>query len=285
MSEEKKLQIPELRMPTKEEMAEMRRRHRERIKNNKTCQSYWWPLVPGDIPVPPTALVEFPYELQLRLIDSCEGIALREEDQKELDRGISKIEEMCDLFGYPCFIKTGIFSDKHNWSCFVPNKDSVRKQVAQIVYNWACVGGLGSDDSNWFIVRKLIPTKAFMLFEGKMPVTRERRYFAADGKVTWHQPYWPREAFPSWADVDLLGHESIEAALALLNEETEEEVRYLAGLASSITKAIPGAWSIDFLQDILGKWWMIDMAEAHKSYMDKNYQDGTKWLSDSQTSS
>lgn len=270
--------IPEIRLPTEAEMNQRRIKHLKEIENNRNCLSYWYPRLPADVPTPPTVLVEFPYEVQLSILNLSENDQVTEEDKKALDRGISKVQEMCDLFGYPCFIKTGLFSDKHNWSCHVESQDAVRQAVCQIVYNWACYGGMGLDDTNWFVVRKLLPTKPYMLFEGKMPVTRERRYFAQDGKVLWHQPYWPREAFPAWAKVDLLGHESIEAALALMNEETEAEVHYLAGLASSISKAIPGAWSIDFLEDKDGKWWMIDMAEAQKSYVDKNYQDGKKWL-------
>jgi hypothetical protein len=282
MSEEKELGFPVLKVMTPEEraadLAEARRKHIERIKTNKTCQSYWWPRLPADIPVPKTALVEFPYELTEHVLYGVEDGQLPEDAQKALDRGISKIEEMCDLFGYPCFIKTGIFSDKHNWGCFVPDRESVRSKVIQIVYSWACVGGFGADDSEWFVVRELIPTKPAMLFDGKMPVTRERRYFAVDGEVKWHQPYWPREAFPEWTHVDLLGHESIEAALASINEETEEEVRYLSSLASSISKAVGGDWSIDFLQDANGRWYMIDMAEARKSYVDKTYKHGKRWI-------
>lgn len=281
MSEEQARKIPEIRLPTEAEMRESRRNHLLRIQNNKTCMSYWYPLVPADVPTPPTILVEFPYEVQMSILNLAEDDEVSEEEKKEIDRGISKIEEACDLFGYPCFIKTGIFSDKHNWTCHVENKASVKQAVVMIVYNWACVGGMGGDDTNWFAVRKLIPTKPYMLFDGKMPVTKERRYFAEDGKVTRHQPYWPREAFPEWAKVDLLGHESIESALALLNEETEEEVLYLSKLARSVSKAIPGAWSMDFLQDVDGKWWLIDMAEAHKSYVDKTYEGAEKWLDDS----
>lgn len=275
MSEES---IPEIRLPTEEEMRKAREAHLQRIRENKTCQSYWFPLLPADVPVPPTALVEFPYELQLAIISVAENETLDEPTQKAVERGISKVVEMCDLFGYPCFVKTGLFSDKHNWSCHVESRERVKEAVFNIVYSWACVGGMGTEDSNYIVVRRLIPTKAHMLFERKMPVTKERRYFAENGKVSWHQPYWPREAFPDWAEVDTLEYPSIDAALEVLNAETEEEVRYLSGLAESITTAIPGAWSIDFLQDVDGRWWLIDMAEAHKSYVNTKYEGGRKWL-------
>jgi hypothetical protein len=221
-------------------------------------------------------MVEFPLELQGIAIDVADGPPTESEKYVQLLRGVGKIEEACDLIGYPAFIKSGIFSDKHHWSCFVENKASVFKAVVSIIYNWACVGGM--DDSEIFVVRELIPTKPYMLFEGKMPVTKERRYFAEGGKCYWHQPYWPREAFPDWAEVNLLGHSSLEYALGLLNEETEEEVHRLSALARSITTAIPGAWSIDFLQDIYGKWWLIDMAEAEKSYVNRSHEGGTRWL-------
>lgn len=270
--------IPEIKMPSEAELAEMRRLRSERARANKTCQSYWYPLIPADVPVPKTQLVEFPLDLQGIALEAAESPNLDPTSHEKLFAGIRKIEEACDLFGYPVFIKTGIFSDKHQWSCFVENKEAVKKAVITIVYGWAMVGGFGSDESEFFVIRELLPTKPYMLFEGKMPVTKERRYFAEGGKVTWHQPYWPRDAFPDWATVDLLGHSSIDYALELLNEETEEEVHRLSALARSITTAIPGAWSIDFLQDIYGKWWLIDMAEAHKSYVNKNYEHGTRWL-------
>lgn len=279
MTEEKTGRIPGFVMPTEEELAEMRRRRRQKARENKTCQSYWHPLVPADVPVPKTALVEFPLDLHGIALNTIEEDKVTAEEAAALERGISKVKEMTDFFGYPCFIKTGIFSAKHQWYCYVKDAESVKSAVMNIVYHWALVGGFGSDDSEFFVIRELIPTKPFMLFEGKMPVTRERRYFAEDGKVFWHQPYWPKEAFERH-EVDLLGHESVDAALALLNEETEEEVRRLKALAESISTAIPGAWSIDFLQDVNGKWWLIDMAEAKKSYINRNYEGGRKWLDD-----
>ena len=255
----------------------MRKRRRERARANKTCQSYWHPLIPADVPVPKTALIEFPLELQGSILNMAESDAVTDEEKKAVLRGISKVREMTDLFGYPCFIKTGIFSSKHQGHCFVKSSEDVIDAVTNIIYDWACVGGFGADDSEFIVVREMLPTKPYMLFEGKMPVTRERRYFAEDGKVFWHQPYWPKEAFERH-EVDLLGHESIDAALALLNDETEEEVHRLKALAESISTAIPGAWSIDFLQDVGGKWWLIDMAEAKKSYINRDYEGGRKWL-------
>jgi hypothetical protein len=254
----------------------MMRKRSERARQNKTCQSYWFPRLPADIPVPKTALIEFPLDLQMLCLRAFEDEELGDDEKEQLERGISKVREMTDLFGYPVFVKTGLFSDKHSWSCYVPDREALGRAIVQIVYSWACVGGM--EESEFIVVREMIPTRPYMLFAGRMPVTRERRYFAEDGEVKWHQPYWPREAFPEWAKTDLLGHESIEVALGHLNDETEEEVQRLSALARSISTAIPGAWSMDFLQDIHGNWWLIDMAEAHKSYINKNYEEGKRWL-------
>lgn len=262
-------------MPSREEQDRRWMERAAESDKNLTCQSYWYPRLPADVPVPKTMMVPFRLDVQVLVLDASEE-RLDEASTAKLHAAIKGVEDAAALFKFPLFIKTGIFSDKHNWNCFVASPDKLRRNLVDIIYNWFCVGGI--ENSNWIVIREMIPTKPFLLWDEKMPVTREWRYFVEDGKIFWRQPYWPRRAFPSWATTDLLGHESIEQALEIMNEEKREDFDRLSALALSINKSIPGAWSIDFLQDVDGKWWLIDMAEAPKSFIDREYPHGRRWL-------
>ena len=59
----------------------------------------------------------------------------------------------------------------------------------------------------------------------------------------------------------------IKEYLKEINHESDEEVEYLTGVCERVAEYLPGIdWSVDFLRDIHGKWWLIDMGEAYKSW-------------------
>jgi len=121
------------------------------------------------------------------------------------------------------------------------------------------------------IARKLIPTTAvFLAFDGNLPITKERRYFVQDDKVVCHHPYWPPDAFVR-RDGGCWANEAIfprwRKALCDMNQQDAEEVELLSRLSSDIGRELGGAWSVDWLwSEQEGQWYMIDMAEADKSY-------------------
>ena len=48
----------------------------------------------------------------------------------------------------------------------------------------------------------------------------------------------------------------------------EKEVASLAQDAQGVVDMLGGAWSVDYLEDKEGKWWLIDMALAKHSFVD-----------------
>jgi hypothetical protein len=56
-----------------------------------------------------------------------------------------------------------------------------------------------------------------------------------------------------------------ERKLSILNHRGWDE-QILTDYAQIIGRRLGGAWSVDFAQDSMGKWWMLDMALAYNSF-------------------
>ena len=54
--------------------------------------------------------------------------------------------------------------------------------------------------------------------------------------------------------------------LAELNHEDGEEIALLTDLSYDVAQHFDGAWSVDWLWDVRGDWYCIDMAVAHMSW-------------------
>lgn len=228
------------------------------------CISNWFPLLEaGGMKVPETRIFRFGPELYMDIVDACEGECPF--PQAPL---FQEILEAYRGFGEDAFLKLGNFSDKHSWeeSCRLRpglDADAIRGRVARLMYDQML---FGCDESLAVAVRRLIPTApAFLARQfSNMPVTRERRLFT-DGccDVVCNHPYWPPEAFDDLSKEDA-------QALDALNRIRPEEEAYLAGEARKAAKLLAplhsGGWSIDFLQDVEGGWWLIDVARASQSY-------------------
>jgi hypothetical protein len=173
----------------------------------------------------------------------------------------SRLRTAMDEIGYPCFLRTGQMSDKHNLkdTCFIENKEeSISKHVAQLVETSyiANIAGLPFNFDFW-VVREMIPTKPMFHHFNGMPITRELRFFVKDGGIQCVHPYWPDEAF---LELSVEEREKLKSIQLLPSDD--EEV-YL--MAKYIARYFDG-WSVDFLQDSEGTWWCTDMAVAERSY-------------------
>src|SRR5438874_2216865 len=71
---------------------------------------------------------------------------------------------------------------------------------------------------------------------------------------------------PGWEAfiADLEDWRELLAAASILEDEDIEEIATLAGWASGAVGG--GYWSIDFLQDRHGKWFLTDMADGDRSW-------------------
>lgn len=236
----------------------------------KTSMLYWYPLstkAAGDINVPKTIILEL-QGVHPQMKSIIRKLFMMKNITKEEKEAVSKLAWTCRAFaeqiGYPLFIRNDYSSHKHEWSstCYVTTKEKLFEQV----YQQLELNIMSNLNYNAIIFRELIDTRPIFYAFDSMPVTKERRYFIKDGKVVCHHPYWPSEAFRNY---DL---ENWQIMLANMNREYPKEVDYLTKVAERISNLMPEFYSVDFLMDRKGKWWLIDMAEGEVSYHWKECQ-------------
>jgi hypothetical protein len=231
-----------------------------RCKEAPTAYENWAPAVASaGVSAPDTLMVALSYELQEEIID---GLEMSEASQKNIDEIIKAVEQMGAKHGFPLFIKTSFFSNKHGWkhTCELASAD--RDTIISHLDNIVSIQGFSPYMvSPSLLVRQMLETDAiFHAFEGMMPVTQEFRFFASKGKVEGFQPYWPKHSIKDASVTDW--PERLEKISKLGPRDQEK----LTEMAASITRRLEGDWSVDFLRDRHGKWWLIDMAEGQLSY-------------------
>lgn len=226
---------------------------------DRNCLSWWFPKIAQDgLPVPLTEVVRTDAEIGLWLDgENCEGGA---EFLNELQGAVESV-------GTPCFLRTGQTSGKHLWAdcCYLPDVDVLAQHVCAIVEYSIIAGFPRGLDYNVWVARRLIDTDPLFVCDayGGFPVAREFRLFVRDEVVEHAQPYWPEQAVadgrpddPEWR-----------SKLAEAAKWDREEANLLKRLAVQACEAVGmGYWSVDFLQDNSGQWWLTDMAEGDRSF-------------------
>lgn len=230
----------------------------DQIEEMKSNLSFWFPLLQQiGMRVPETYII---HRNGAELESLLDGIK-----PKNINFFLSDLQKAIDKVGYPCFLRTGATSNKHDWvnSCFVTKTSTLINHVANLVEAsfMANIAGLPFNYDYW-VVRKMIETKPITTYFNKMPIAREIRAFIKDGKTQCVHPYWPEEAL-SKVEKKLI------VELQVIPEEGDEI--YL--MIDYIAKHFSGYWSVDFLQDVDGKWWCTDMAVGQRSY---HFPDCTK---------
>lgn len=224
---------------------------------DKNCLSYWYPLIAPHVPTPRTEIVRSGN--LLGLFDN------------EIPEGWGKLLTSLDAarvkIGGDCFLRTGQGSGKHNWSktCFLPETANIADHVAALVEWSEMVDFMGLPSDVW-CVREMLPTSPIGVCPdyGGMPVCKEFRFFVEDGQTKCFHPYWPIEAL---VEGGLHGDYSAGWYTEFCRLEDPEPKR----LAEIISRAVPGAWSVDILEtkridgDAI-KWCVTDMAEAERSF-------------------
>lgn len=229
------------------------------MRDNPTRLSYWFPLVKAaGLPVPETVIID------LRESEQCKSIHTDEKQQAYLDYAARQIAERATAAGIfpPYFLRTDFTSGKHDWkrTCHVTDPDAINQHVYALWEFSECVDMLGLPTDVW-VVRKMIKTAPLFRAFREMPIVREFRFFMRDGVIEHCQPYWPPKSIigPSDAYWKL----RLEAANQFLSLA---EQHLLQELAQAASRAVPGFWSVDFLQGADGDWFLIDMAEGERSY-------------------
>ncbi len=225
-----------------------------KIKTDRNCLSYWFPRIrDAGLPVPRTKLVGTDSEL-FRLLHG--------KTPSGYTAFLAMLGEAARQIGYPCFLRTGHTSSKHEWekTCYVRRAKDLGQHVFNLVEFSECCDLVGLPTKVW-AVRELIPVvSAFRAFRG-MPITREFRLFTTNGEFACIHPYWPVSAIRSPSVDDW---EELLAKMSQIDEATTQD---LAGLAERAARAVDGgSWSVDFLQASDGEWILTDMAEAERSW-------------------
>lgn len=223
-------------------------------ESDRNSLAYWFPLIEqAGLPVPRTATVTAPGDLTC-LLDGERPIGW--------SVFIDTLRKAAASVGWPCFLRTGHGAGKHEWSrtCYLSGPDDLPGHVSALVEWSHLVDMMGLPTDVW-VAREMIPTRSlFRAFYG-FPVTREFRFFIRDGTLEHWQPYWPADAIerpddPAWRTL-----------LHTASRINNGELGTLAALAARATKAVGGGyWSVDFLQDIRGCWWLTDMALGDQSF-------------------
>lgn len=215
--------------------------------------SEWFPLVERTgVPVPETVIFDIPEELVAEFLDER---PLSPESREALALVHAEVTRLGDAF-----LRTDLLSAKHSWlhSCRVNADSNIPAHVFELVMAHAM--NMLPRPRN-LVVRELLPTTALLIAFDGMPIAAERRYYAKDGVVDDHAPYWPLAALESSAQGN-----DWRRALALASVESPEEVAELTLLAETASAHLPGAWSLDFLLTTRG-WVFIDAAHAEESYV------------------
>ena len=225
---------------------------------DRNCMSFWLPpLVKAGLPVPETRLTR----TEVPLMELLDG---------ELPAGWEKLIDVLrrdgDALGWPCFMRTGHGSGKHQWeqTCFVPSRDAVPLHVGRLV-EWSSLAGIMGLPTGVWAMRRMLPVTPLFTCAGygNMPVVREFRFFVRDGTVEHVQPYWPpgavEEGRPDyWEWPELLAWASD------LSAPVAEELSKLA--VQAVVAVGGGFWSVDLLQDCDDGWWITDMALGDDSF-------------------
>ncbi len=226
---------------------------------DKTCLSYWFPKIKAaGLPVPETRIVSMPQEAFRDIFRLFDG----EKPTGEMNPFLEEVKEAADLIGYPCFLRTGQTSGKHNWekTCFIQSRKDIPSHVISLVEfsEMAQLMGLACDV---WAVREYLPIIPLAVCPSysNMPVCHEFRFFVEDSSIKCSHPYWPLEALER-GSVPKAERQHIYDKLCELPDPQP-----LEDIASAAGAAVGGAWSVDILETKRG-WYLTDMAEAHKSF-------------------
>lgn len=236
-----------------------------RGKDDPTRLSYWFPKIEAaGLPVPRTRVIPIDGGISSEPTGDAK---LDRQFQLNLTRLRSEIQAAALDLGTPLFLRTDFTSHKHDWqkTCFLTDTSpgTIVKHVRAIAEFSECADFMGLPTDVWVVREILKTTPLFTAFHGRMPITREFRFFVKDGAIEHEQPYWPPAAIedhnpdnPNWRD--LLADAS---TVRLHEHELLKELSLRAGEAVG-----GGFWSIDWLQTADRGWVLTDMAEGSQSY-------------------
>lgn len=232
-----------------------------------TRLSYWFPLVESaGLPVPETRIVKISDQDMRLLFTFC----LDGEGDPTPWHSLTHAIEMAALSlpkPPPVFLRTDFLSGKHSWveTCYVADLSLIPTHVSRLIEKSETFDFVGCPWDVW-VVREFLNTRPqFHAFQG-MPITREFRYFVRDGVIEHRQPYWPEYAIEGNFYRGAVEPEDWRSTLSEMNRISANEDTELSRLTLETSAAVPGFWSVDWLQTADRGWVLTDMAEGDKSF-------------------
>ncbi len=225
------------------------------------CLSYWFPkLLAAELPVPRTRIVRIP------------TISVRDDLLRALggDDFIGTSNTWLDVLrlaaleiGFPCFLRTGHTSDKHDWlrTCYLHRPDELTRHVLALIEFSETADFFGLSWNVW-AVRELLPTKPVAVIYRGMPLCREFRCFVRNDEVICLHPYWPEKDVKNGFHGEV--PQDFAAMYRAVTSITETERYEVECLARAAGRAVGGEWSVDIL-DTKDGWYVTDMATAKRS--------------------
>ena len=222
---------------------------------NRNSLMYWFPLIEDlDIPMPETTFMSINRDEMLRVLDG------RGKWPRFFE---GDVKELAHAMGYPLFLRTDQASGKHGWetTCYVENEDELLSHIHGVLdYNETNIF-MGMDPYEALVFREFIPLASlFTAFQG-LPIAKERRYFAKDGEVLCHHPYWIEDAVERGGPK----REDWRSVLAEMNMEGME-IPILTLYSKEVSEVLEGYWSVDYAMSKRGRWYLIDCALGDRSW-------------------
>ncbi len=215
----------------------------------------WFPPISAaGLPVPSTEFVLYdPFALYPVLDGEPMG-----------DFPTEALHDACKRIGFPVFLRTDLASAKHGGpSAFKVESPDRLMQCVFETFEDNCLKDIAAA-THAFMVRQYVAIQhTFTAFRG-LPIGREWRFFADRDKVLCQHFYWPEDALNIVQTTGLDWRAQLHKLAAPL---AANELNALSDMAVRAVRAVgSGAWSVDFALDLDGKWWLIDMATAGRSW-------------------
>ncbi len=220
------------------------------------------PITAAGLLVPRTTVIPYKHH---EICPAFDG-----EDCPALVELAAKVDAAAAEFPGPVFIRTDLGSAKHSGPKAYKVDDEpcgnalYRLLEDQEMKFWT------AQPPEAILVREFLTLEAkFEAFSG-LPVNREFRVFSAGLHDLCLHAYWPHTAVEE--HVDESKYPNWRADLSALHELSDIDRLELQALARQAVLAICraeksiGFWSVDFAQDVSGKWYLIDMATARDSF-------------------
>lgn len=211
---------------------------------------YWYPKIKGKVPTPKTVFVPV-HCFETSWLDGNIPASL-----------ILEVKRAANSLGYPAFMRTEQLSAKHEWSrtCFVESE----AVIAQHLYNLIEAHYLTLDMQmdarpKAIILREFLHLRSFFTAYSGMPVAREFRMFATNGKIECIHPYWPRDAIRE-------GRPSVKNWRSLATKLEADPPLEAFEIVKTASKEFTEQMSFDVCELEDGRWMLTDMATGADSF-------------------